>query len=72
MARIPCQQVMTLEFLSITLKNFLGGLYVSQRDTRLLEIVIQLPVELNSLQAGSIASCILLTQTAMTSGVLRS
>lgn len=39
MARIPCQQVMTLEFLSITLQNFLWSLYVSQRDTRLTESI---------------------------------
>ena len=35
-ARIPCQQVMTLEFLSITLKNFLRSLCMSQGDTRLV------------------------------------
>jgi hypothetical protein len=34
-ARIRYQQVMTLEFVSITLQNSLWSLYVSQGDTRL-------------------------------------
>jgi hypothetical protein len=38
--RFTCQQVITLEFLSITLQNFLWSLYVSQGDTRLSFIAL--------------------------------